>query len=73
MKILDVRWFNDIGIVRVEDEYEGIQYYIKYIAAMDNDEETDKQHIADWGYRFPNDAGDVLFGEKIAISIEGRK
>lgn len=60
MKILNVRWFNSIGIVRVEDEYEGIKYYIGY--ADTGTEESDKQHIADWGNRFPNDAGDVLFG-----------
>ena len=62
MKILDARWFNSIGIVRVEDKYEGIQYFIGY--ADGADEDADKQHIADWGSRFPIDAGDVLFGVK---------
>lgn len=62
MKFLDVRWFNDIGIVRVEDEYEGIKYFIKY--SVGYDEEEDIKHIMDWGSRFPNDAGDVLFGVK---------
>ena len=62
MKFLDVRWFNDIGIVQVEDEYEGIKYFIKY--GLGEDEKTDIQHIMDWGSRFPNDAGDVLFGVK---------
>lgn len=60
MKILDARWFNSIGIVRVEDTYEGIQYFIGY--ADGGDEDADKRHIADWGSRFPIDAGDVLFG-----------
>lgn len=63
MKILDVKWFNDIGIVRVEDEYEGIKYYIGCVPS-DFMEEESKQHIADWGNRFPVDAGDVLFGVK---------
>ena len=62
MKFLGVRWFNDIGIVRVEDEYDGIQYFIKY--ARGNDEQEDIKHIMDWGSRFPKDAGDVLFGVK---------
>jgi hypothetical protein len=62
MKYLGVRWFNDIGIVRVEDEYDGIQYFIKY--ARGEDEQEDIKHIMDWGYRFPIDAGDVLFGVK---------
>ena len=60
MKILDVKWFNSIGIVRVEDDFLGIVYYIGY--ADTGTEESDKQHIADWGNRFPIDAGDVLFG-----------
>jgi len=29
MKILDTYWFNGGGIVRVEDPYDGIKYYIK--------------------------------------------
>jgi hypothetical protein len=62
MKFLDVRWFNDIGIVQVEDEYEGIKYYIKY--SVGESEEEDRQHIMDWGYHFPKNAGDVLFGVK---------
>jgi uracil phosphoribosyltransferase len=67
MKILDVRWFNDVGIVRVEDEYDGIKYYIGAIDThlnYGNSEEYDKERIADWGVKFPNDAGDVLFGVK---------
>lgn len=62
MKILDVMWFNKVGIVRVEDEYEGIKYYIKDVHGLS--EELDKQSVASWGSTFPNDAGDVLFGVK---------
>lgn len=63
MKILDTFWFNGGGIVRVEDEYEGIKYYIKGLANMTNAED-DAYDIAHWGNTFPNDAGDKLFGVK---------
>lgn len=71
MKILDARWFNDIGIVRVEDEHDGIKYYIGY--AKNFDEELDKKFIADWGSRFHEQAGDVLFGVKIALGEYWKK
>ena len=64
MKILNVIWFSAstlTGIVQVETEYDGIKYYISSVPEITN-EETDKQHIADWGTTFPKDAGDVLFG-----------
>ena len=68
MKILGVRWFNGCGIVRVEDQYEGIKYYIKAIPFEDHfdfsTEEQDKMFVAEGGLTFPNDAGDVLFGVK---------
>ena len=63
VRILDARWFNLVGIVRVEDPHEGIKYYIKHISGL-LDEEQDMKDIADWGSTFPNDAGDVLFGVK---------
>lgn len=31
MKVLDVKWFNSVGIVKAEDEYDGIKYYIRHI------------------------------------------
>lgn len=62
MKILDVYWFADGGIVRVETEYEGIKYYIKGFTQIGADENADAQHIADWGNTFPSDVGDILFG-----------
>lgn len=61
MKILDVRWFNRVGIVRVEDPYEGIKYYISDLREG-NTENEDINEIAEWGSTFPNNAGDVLFG-----------
>jgi hypothetical protein len=64
MNILDVRWFcaghGNVGIVRVMTEYEGVRYYIGRCDG--EDEEVDSQYIADWGSRFPIEAGDVLFG-----------
>lgn len=65
MKLLDVRWFSGqscVGIVRCEVLGEGIKYYIG--PAMGGVEEVDSEHIMAWGARFPNDAGDLLFGIK---------
>ena len=61
MKILDTRWFNRVGIVQVEDPYDGIKYYIKEIDGL-NKEHEDARLIADWGSTFPSAAGDALFG-----------
>jgi hypothetical protein len=64
-KIIDVRWFNGVGIVRVESPYDGIKYYIGTFDAHNAyDEKKDAEHVADWGLTFPKDAGDVLFGMK---------
>lgn len=66
--ILDVRWFSgrtNVGIVKVETEYDGIRYYIGEMKGYD--EETDKEFLADWGASFPKDAGDVLFGTATAL------
>lgn len=60
MKILDVRWFGNVGIVQVQTELDGIKYYIKKVVG--ENEEVDKQDIAKWGSPFPEDAGHVLFG-----------
>ena len=66
MKILDKMWFNGVGIVRVQTDFDGIKYYIKGMDGMgiENTEEEDAQLVADWGSTFPSDAGDVLFGVK---------
>lgn len=67
MKILDVYWFcgrSNVGIVRVEDEYDGIKYYIGSPPMSEfspYSEEADKKWIAEWGSTFPRDAGDQLF------------
>jgi hypothetical protein len=63
MKVLDVKWFSGqstVGIVRVEDPYEGIKYYIGSATGMNED--IDKEHISAWGATFPNDIGDIMFG-----------
>jgi hypothetical protein len=60
--VLGVRWFNNVGIVRVETEYEGIKYYIR--EGIGRDENEDVKLIAEWGSTFPTNAGDVLFGVK---------
>lgn len=64
MKILGVIWFSGtstVGLVRCDVPYEGIRYYIG--AATGMDENVDKEHIAAWGARFPNEIGDIMFGQ----------
>lgn len=65
MKVLDVMWFTGahgcVGIVKVETQYDGIKYFIG--PARGFDEDLDKQEILDWGARFPEAAGAMLFGE----------
>jgi len=63
MEVLGVRWFSGrgcVGLVRVNMPYEGIQYYIGPADGLDED--IDVMQIAEWGARFPDDAGDLLFG-----------
>ena len=68
MDVLDVLWFcgrSNVGIVRVEDRWDGIKYYIgsppfSEVSAMSV--ENDKRWIADWGSTFPKAGGDILFG-----------
>jgi len=62
MEILDVKWFcgrTNVGIVMVNDEYDGIKYYISSVSGVN--EELDKKFIAEWGSTFPKEAGDALF------------
>lgn len=67
MQLIDVRWFcgrTQVGIVQVNEPYEGIKYYIASPPgeAKGYNEDEDIQFIADWGSTFPKDVGDVLFG-----------
>lgn len=62
MKVADVVWFTGtscVGVVKVEDPYDGIKYYISSASGMN--EEIDMEHIAAWGASFPKDIGDLLF------------
>jgi hypothetical protein len=69
MKILDVMWFcgrSTVGIVRVEDEWDGIKYYIgspPFSEYSPSSEDEDKNWIASWGSSFPTKMGDILFGD----------
>jgi len=45
--IVDTLWFNDIGLVKVYDEYVGYKYYIGKAKGLD--EHEDAQSIAAWG------------------------
>lgn len=64
MKFIDSIWFcaghGNVGIVRVEDPFEGVKYYIGQCSGRDED--SDVTHIMEWGSTFPTPAGDVLFG-----------
>lgn len=64
MKVTDSLWFcaghGNLGIVQVEDEYDGRKYYIGCCTGVS--EEADMEYIAKWGSSFPRQAGDVLFG-----------
>ena len=83
MKILDTLWYINCGIVRVEDEYEGIKYYIRGLQANEwSTPEIDARVVADWGSTFPKEVGDILFGVdplrdgssvQIPVSVEQAK
>lgn len=66
MRILDSTWFTNrdgcTGIVAVEDEYDGVKYYIGHVRGLD--EKQDAQHVAEWGSTFPTDAGKALFANR---------
>lgn len=70
MEILDCRWFNDVGIVRVETDHSGIRYYIKAVVNPTT-EANDARMIAEWGTSFPTAVGDMLFGVRRASSAYG--
>lgn len=63
MKTIEGRWFcgrDNIGIVKVVDVHsKEVEYRIGIVAGHNVGD--DLQSIADYGSRFPNDAGDVLF------------
>ena len=64
MNILDSTWFTAaggavIGIVMVEDDIDGVQYFIG--PAIGRDQIVDETWIAEHGARFPALAGMALF------------
>jgi len=63
-EIVDSAWFTHqgatIGIIKIEDKYEGFKYYIGN--APGENENLDLMLIADWGAHFPKAVGDALFG-----------
>lgn len=63
MKIIDVKWFSgnsSVGIVKVEDDYDGVKYYIGSPPPFGT-EQQDIHWITDWGSTFPLTTGDHLF------------
>lgn len=64
MKLLDILWFTNrfgcVGIAKVEDEYDGIKYYISHVGGYNEPEDT--KRVMEWGSTFPKEAGDALFG-----------
>lgn len=65
MQLIDVRWFcgrTQVGIVQVNEPYEGIKYYIASPPGEAKGYNEDIRFIAEWGSTFPKDVGDVLFG-----------
>lgn len=64
-RIVDSTWFTQmgggvIGVVMVDTEYDGLCFYIGN--GVGYNQETDEQHIAARGARFPYTAGLALFG-----------
>jgi hypothetical protein len=61
----DVLWFcaghGNVGIVKVNNPYDGIKYYIGACSGLGANEESDIAHIVSWGSSFPKSAGDLLF------------
>jgi hypothetical protein len=59
MNITHYFFNNEVGIVRVEDKYDGIKYYSGMSVMLTP--ESDARRIADWGNTFPKVAGEALF------------
>ena len=62
MKALKVMWYNTqgntIGLVKAENNEGETRYLIG--VGHGNDEDTDAQHIADWGAKFDPIAGELI-------------
>ena len=61
-KITNAIWFSGrrglVGVVEVDDQYDGLVYYIGI--APGKNEEDDKLEIAAWGSSFPKAAAQTL-------------
>ena len=61
---LDVVWFTNmkgcVGIAKVQTQHDGIEYRISLVDGFM--EKMDIQQIIAWGSRFPDAAGEALFG-----------
>jgi hypothetical protein len=63
MTVLDSYWFNGGGIVKVQNDFGEIEYYIGTWGPLGGmDQAKDAQFIADWGNTFPRNVGQELFG-----------
>jgi hypothetical protein len=63
-KPLDVMWFTStkgtVGVVKVDTPYDGIEYRISAVDGFM--EKMDVLQVMAWGARFPDAAGEALFG-----------
>ena len=61
---LDVKWFTNtkgtVGIVKVQTQHDGIEYRISAVDGFL--EKMDVIQLMAWGARFPDSAGQALFG-----------
>jgi len=61
---LKVRWFTNhkgtVGIAKVQTVHDGIEYRISSVDGFL--EHMDVQQIVAWGARFPDAAGEAMFG-----------
>jgi hypothetical protein len=61
---LNVKWFNGakgmVGIAKVQTVHDGIEYRISAVDGFL--EHMDVQQIVAWGARFPDAAGEAMFG-----------
>jgi hypothetical protein len=64
---LEVHWFNNskgtIGIAKVQTAYDGIQYRISSVDGFL--QHMDVQQVVAWGARFPEAAGEAIFGKPV--------
>jgi hypothetical protein len=58
-------WFTNahgvIGVAKVITHWGSTEYYISAVSGLDV--EIDKETVTSWGSRFPDLAGEVLFGQ----------